>query len=154
MPKAKNWEIPSLSPKKDLDSSAKIILGNRLNRLLDCINSYFLENNAENLHEIRISLRRVRYPMELFIKCFNRKKYLDFYKLLSQTQDLSGSVRDLDVLEQNLINFFKDDKSSLVKFNKIINNKNELQSILKLELMKLIHSKELKEFKKLISHRN
>jgi CHAD domain-containing protein len=154
MPKTKNWEISHLSTKEDLTSSAKVILCQRLDSLLASINSYFSEINEENLHQIRISLRRVRYSMELFIKCFNRKKYLSFYKIVSSLQDLSGSVRDLDVLKQNLKYFWSDNKpvTKNINFSRVDDNKNLLQSNLKLELMKFIHSKELKEFKKLINH--
>jgi CHAD domain-containing protein len=154
MPKTKNWEITHLSAKEDLTSSAKVILCQRLDSLLASINSYFSEINEENLHQVRISLRRVRYSMELFIKCFNRKKYLSFYKIVSSLQDLSGSVRDLDVLKQNLKYFWSDNKpvNKNINFSRVDENKNLLQSNLKLELMKFIHSKELKEFKKLINH--
>ena len=154
MPKTKNWEITHLSIEEDLTSSAKVILCQRLDSLLASISSYFSEINEENLHQVRISLRRVRYSMELFIKCFNRKKYLGFYKIVSSLQDISGSVRDLDVLKQNLKYFWSDNKPSKknINFNKVDENKNLLQSNLKLELMKFIHSKELKEFKKLINH--
>lgn len=154
MPKTKNWEITHLSTEEDLTSSAKVILCQRLDSLLASISSYFSEINEENLHQVRISLRRVRYSMELFIKCFNRKKYLSFYKIVSSLQDISGSVRDLDVLKQNLKYFWSDNKSAKknINFNKVDENKNLLQANLKLELMKFIHSKELKEFKKLINH--
>jgi len=154
MPKTKNWEINKLSPKGDLTSSAKVILCQRLDSLLVSISSYLLEINEENLHQVRIALRRVRYSMELFIKCFNRKKYLSFYKNVSSLQDLSGSVRDLDILKQNLNNFYSDHKSKNkdIDFDRIGEKKNLLESNLKLELMKFVHSKELKEFKKLINH--
>ena len=67
--------------------------------------------------------------MELFIKCFNRKKYLGFYKIVSSLQDISGSVRDLDVLKQNLKYFWSDNKSARknINFNKVDENKNLLQ---------------------------
>ena len=156
MSKTKNWEINKLSPKEDLTSSAKVILCQRLDSLLVSISSYLLELNEENLHQVRIALRRVRYSMELFIKCFNRKKYLSFYKNVSSLQDLSGSVRDLDILKQNLNNFYTDHKSKNkdIDFDRIGEKKNLLESNLKLELMKFVHSKELKEFKKLINHRS
>jgi CHAD domain-containing protein len=153
--KSKTWEITELSCKEDLISSAKIILQNRLENLLSSTYLYFNNINEENLHQVRIALRRVRYSMELFIKCFDRKKYLGFYKIISSLQDLSGSVRDLDVLEQNLKRF---SKSSITKteeaiIDKIDDNKNQYQSNFKLEMMKFIHGKELKEFKKIINHK-
>lgn len=153
MSKTKHWEISNLSYKQDLTSSAKIILRQRLENLLSAVNLYFNEISMENLHQVRISLRRLRYPMELFLKCFNRKKYLSFYKIVSSLQDLTGEVRDLDILKQNMISYCKKDKSKTEKINfcKIDIKKNQLQSNLKLELMKFIHGKELKDFKKLIN---
>ena len=154
MTKIKTWEIKELSRKENLVSSAKIILQNRLENLLKSIASYFNEINEENLHKLRIALRRLRYPMEVFIKCFNRKKYLSIYKIISSLQESSGFVRDLDVLKQNLETYNKTDNSKFeeIDLNKIIVMKGQLQSKFKLELMKFIHSKELKEFKKIISH--
>jgi len=154
MSKTKPWEISKLSIKQNLIPSAKIILRQRLESFLTSINLYLSEINPENLHQVRISLRRLRYPMEVFIKYFDRKKYLSFYKIVSSLQDLSGEVRDLDILKQNLNIYCNKDKSKTeeINFSKIDIKKEQFQSNLKLELMKFIHGKELKDFKKLINH--
>ena len=102
MSKTKPWEISKLSIKQNLTPSAKIILRQRLESFLSSLNLYLSEINSENLHQVRISLRRLRYPMEVFLKYFDRKKYWSFYKIVSSLQDLSGEVRDLDILKQNL----------------------------------------------------
>ncbi len=152
MPKTKSWEIKKVSCNKDLTTSAKVILHHRVENLLNSVSSYLNEMNEDNLHQLRIVLRRIRYSSELFIKCFNRKKYLSFYKCISSLQDLSGEIRDLDVLKQDLKNFRSSDSAitSVIDFNKIEYTKNKFQTKFKLELMKFIHSKQLKEFKKLI----
>ncbi len=154
MSKTKPWEISKLSIKQNLTPSAKIILRQRLESFLSSLNLYLSEINSENLHQVRISLRRLRYPMEVFIKYFDRKKYLSFYKIVSSLQDLSGEVRDLDILKQNLNIYCNKDKSKTeeINFSKIDIKKEQFQSNLKLELMKFIHGKELKDFKKLINH--
>lgn len=92
--------------------------------------------------------------MEVFLKYFDRKKYLSFYKIVSSLQDLSGEVRDLDILKQNLNIYCNKDTSKTEEINlsKIDIKKEQFQSNLKLELMKFIHGKELKDFKKLINH--
>ena len=153
MAKTKSWEISKLSCKQDLTSAAKVILNQRLENLLSGINYYFTDISSENLHQVRISLRRVRYSMELFLKCFNRKKYMGFYKIISSLQDISGEVRDLEILKQNLKRFSKGSalKADKINFTKIEVEKNQFQSRLKLELMKFMHGKELKDFKKLIN---
>jgi len=154
MSKTKPWEISKLSIKQNLTPSAKIILRQRLENFLSSINLYLSEINPENLHQVRISLRRLRYPMEVFLKYFDRKKYWSFYKIVSSLQDLSGEVRDLDILKQNLNIYCNKDTSKTEEINlsKIDIKKEQFQSNLKLELMKFIHGKELKDFKKLINH--
>ena len=154
MSKTKPWEISKLSIKQNLTPSAKIILRQRLESFLSSLNLYLSEINPENLHQVRISLRRLRYPMEVFLKYFDRKKYWSFYKIVSSLQDLSGEVRDLDILKQNLNIYCNKDKSKTeeINFSKIDIKKEQFQSNLKLELMKFIHGKELKDFKKLINH--
>ena len=154
MSKTKPWEISKLSIKQNLTPSAKIILRQRLESFLTSINLYLSEINPENLHQVRISLRRLRYPMEEFLKYFDRKKYWSFYKIVSSLQDLSGEVRDLDILKQNLNIYCNKDtsKTEEINFSKIDIKKEQFQSNLKLELMKFIHGKELKDFKKLINH--
>jgi len=62
MSKTKHWEISNLSYKQDLTSSAKIILRQRLETLLSAVNLYFNEISMENLHQVRISLKKVKIP--------------------------------------------------------------------------------------------
>ena len=63
-------------------------------------------------------------------------------------------MRDLDILKQNLNIYCNKDTSKTEEINlsKIDIKKEQFQSNLKLELMKFIHGKELKDFKKLINH--
>lgn len=149
MAKIKNWEIKKLNKKDDLTSSSVIILKQRFHQLLNSIEIYFLKSNEDNLHNVRIALRRVRYSMELFTKCFNRKKYLELYKTISELQDLSGAVRDLDIFGKNLIEFGYSKTSEQISLG-VIEKKNKLEANFKLELSKFLHSKSLKDFKKLI----
>ncbi len=149
----KAWEIKKVSRKASLESAAKIILQNRLTTLLDSIDTYLKDNSEENLHGVRIALRRVRYSMENFIRCFSRKTFLAFYKSISNLQDLSGSLRDLDVMKQNLRIYF-DEKIFIekkVNFSKMDNKQSQFRASLNFELMKFVHGKPLKEFKKIIN---
>ena len=108
--------------------------------------------NAENLHETRIAIRRLRYNMEIFISCFNKAKFIAFYQLVEQLQDMTGTKRDLDVLQENIKNICSGENN--FKFNSILDQVREkdkqLHESLILELMKFTHSKELKEFNKML----
>lgn len=154
MSKTKSWVIPGLSSKKDLTYTAKIVLSQRLDYLLTSINKYLTDTNSKNLHDVRISLRRVRYPMELFLSCFNRKKYLNFYKTISKLQDLSGEVRDLDIFRNNILVYLANDHPIRQKIitDKFEVKKDRLQSRLKLEIMKFVHGKNLKELYRMIKN--
>jgi CHAD domain-containing protein len=150
MAKTKKWEISQLQKNKTLALAAKLILRERLTNLFLTIEKYFTDMNAENLHDIRISLRRVRYNMELFLSFFNKKQFMHNYKTIQSLQDLSGAVRDLDVLKENINLLVKEGK---VKVNKSLlikaeNRRNELEDKLKLALMKFLHSKSVKSFYK------
>ncbi|HLG31931.1 MAG TPA: CHAD domain-containing protein [Ignavibacteriaceae bacterium] len=152
MAKSKKWQIEKLRKNQNVASAAKLIVGARLTHLFETIEKYFNEMNAENLHDIRISLRRVRYNMELFISCFNRKQFMNIYNIIQNLQDLSGSVRDLDVFKENINLLVKDEK---VKVNKVIlikveERRNGLEDRLKLSLMKFKHSKAVKNFYKIV----
>ncbi len=152
MAKQKKWKIKGLKKDKNLTGISVIVLSQRLNTLISSIHVFFQEETVENLHEVRISLRRLRYNMEIFDSCFDKKKFLSFYKNISSLQDLTGSKRDLDVLLQNINGLTESDEVTINENirlridekKKIINEK------LRLELLKFIHSKSLKDFTKLL----
>ena len=131
---AKKWEIEGLDTHKTLCESAKVILAERINNLLTEIGDFFKEETVENLHKTRIALRRVRYNMELFKACFDKKKFLIFYKRVEFLQDISGKVRDLDVLTQNML-AIKEEKIKVTKavFKKIGEKRENLKENFKLQ---------------------
>ena len=147
------WEIKELSNELPFGDSAKIILTNRLANLLNSIDIFFKDDNEENLHDIRIALRRLRYNMELFTICFDRKKFSSFYKIIERLQDQSGLLRDLDVLKVNINSLITNEKLKISGkiFKKIEEKRSELKAALKLDLMKFTHRKALKNFNSLLS---
>lgn len=149
---AKKWEIQGLNNHKLFCESAKIILKERIDLLITSIIKFFGNETVENLHEVRIALRRVRYNMEIFISCFDKKKFLAFYNRVESLQDFTGKIRDLDVLTQNM-NSLKEEKIRITKvaFKRIGEQRESLNENLKLELMKFTHSKALSNFQKLLT---
>ena len=153
MSKTKRWEIDGIKKRQSFCNASKIILNARLDHLTNKIDDYFKERSVENLHDIRIALRRVRYNMELFIICFDRKIFLRFYKEIESLQDLSGLVRDLDVFKENISSLITEEQ---VRVNRSVLTKVEekriiLENKLELELMKFLHCKSLKDFNKLLN---
>lgn len=148
MSKKRKWEIIQLKKTKSFSRSAKVILNDRITGFFQTASKYFEDNSVENLHDVRISLRRIRYSMELFLICFEKKLFLRFYSRIEKLQDISGSVRDLDVMLENIKNL-----SQLGKFeadvkmtDTILRKKNDLEEVFKINLMKFLHSKVYKDF--------
>lgn len=153
MAKQKKWEINDINKRSRVSSAANLIIRVRLMHLLSTIEKYFQEMDVENLHDVRISLRRVRYNMELFISCYNKKQFFNIYNEIQQLQDFSGAVRDLDVFKENINSLMKNDKVRISKtvFQKVELKRKKMEEDLKLALMKFVHSKRLKNFYKLVS---
>ncbi len=147
---SKKWKINGISTHSSLNEAANIIIKLRLNNVIADIKKYFMENSPENLHRVRISLRRLRYNLESFSICFDAEKYLVFYHAIEKIQDLTGELRDLDVLIANIIKYI----GSITKFKhlkiEIENKRKNIFENLKLTLMEFLHSKYLKDFKKII----
>ena len=120
MANLKKFKIKKLTKKTDLEKAAKLVLSYRINILTESIKKYFTEETEENLHKVRIALRRVRYNMEVFSVCFNKKKFMIFYELIEKIQDLSGNVRDIDVMLKNMNELISEAKLKVSK--RIIEN--------------------------------
>ncbi len=153
MTKSKKWEISGIKKENEFCASGFVILKARLDYLFQSIKEYFGNPDPEILHDVRIALRRVRYNMELFIECFNRNKFFTVYKKVKILQDLSGDVRDLDVYLLNTEKLKKENKLSLKKslIPAVENNRKHLEAKLKLELMRFVHNKSVRNFYKLLN---
>lgn len=149
----RKWEIEKLKDSKQLKKTANIVLKNRIESLLIYIDKYFEELSVASLHDVRIALRRVRYSMELFIVCYNKKIFLKFYSNIQSLQDSSGSVRDVDISLEN-INSLATEKQIKIDseiITKAIEKKTLLEEDFRLKLKKFILSKSFKDFLKQIS---
>lgn len=148
MTKKFKWQIKELKYSKQLKKYADIILQNRVKFLIDKVNNYFEDKSSENLHQLRIALRRVRYPMEVFFVCYNRKIFIKFYNKIQKLQDLSGAARDIDIVIEK-INSSSECANNLELKSFILqlsSNKEVLQKIFDEELNKFIKSKIFKDF--------
>lgn len=145
-------KIKGLTKKLPLKDAAKLALNERIEILEHSIDKYLKELTVESLHKVRIAVRRVRYNLEIFECCFDKKKFEKFYKKVEAIQDISGSRRDLDVLLQNIKMMESEGSvSSTSHITDAVQVKwNKISEKLTLELNKFIKSKSLKDFKKII----
>lgn len=146
----RKWEIEKLKSTKQYKKNASLIMKNRIENLLNYTQSYFKNPDVENLHDVRIALRRVRYSMELFIVCYDKKIFIKFYNKVQLLQDLSGNVRDVDIAIENLNALMNENEIKIDPeiINKAFDKKNLLEEKFKFELMRFTLSKSLKDFLK------
>lgn len=149
----RKWEIEKLKDSKQFRKTANIILKTRIENLLDFTDKYFKNRTVEDLHAVRIALRRVRYSMELFFVCYDRKVFLKLYNKVQSLQDNSGAVRDVDISVENINSLIAENQTNIDSefLNKAREKKYILEEKFKLELMKFTLSKFLKDFLKQIS---
>jgi CHAD domain-containing protein len=148
MSKRKSWEIKGLEKNNRICDAARLIIKQRVKLLLNKIDEYFTNESDVSLHQVRIAIRRIRYNIELFTDCFDKKLFLRFYETINRLQNSTGELRDLDVLKLNLSSLFKDETipmpvEILIKIDK---KKTILREKINLELLRFKHSKVLKEF--------
>ena len=98
MPNRKKWEIPHLDSVRKFETAARAILAFRLRDALELASRFKSSSDAEDLHQLRIALRRLRYPLETLVSRFKRKTVLRFIEEVNSLQDAAGGARDLDVL--------------------------------------------------------
>ena len=153
MAKTKKWEIKKLQKKHSLKKTSQIVLKNRLNAVTKSVAKYLADKSVENLHSMRIAIRRLRYGLEIFFVCFEKKNYLAFYDLIVDLQDQSGLVRDLDILLEN-INRLKTEGGieNLIDMEKeIISKRNILTKELEIKLRQFLQNEIVRDFKVILA---
>ena len=146
------WKIKGIDGKLSFGKTALIILDDRITNLIKSIKKFLKNDSAENLHNVRISIRRLRYNMELFYTLFEKKKFLRLYNMIENLQDKSGSVRDIYILRQNILLFGREDDFIIPdRMDARIDEKESLLLVdLRKELYAFLLSTELKDIMKLL----
>lgn len=62
-----------------------------------------LGRDSEELHDMRVSSRRLRAAMDVATECFPAKRYRYYHQTVKQLTDVLGGVRDCDVLRETLL---------------------------------------------------
>lgn len=100
-----------------LETAAKIILPRRLEEALSHAASLEPGADPEAHHDLRKSLRRLRYTLETLSVCF-AKPVKPLVAKLVEMQDLLGEMQDREVLAQTTAQCFgKDEPEEIIAFN-------------------------------------
>ena len=93
---AKAHRVPGIRPKHSMRENAIRVIEVRLGELLGWRGALDDASRIEELHDMRIAAKRLRYALEMFDVCFSGSKPL--LKELTAMQDDLGAIHDLDVL--------------------------------------------------------
>lgn len=95
---AKMWKVPETDCAQSFAWNAVHVLAVRVAEVYAHAGS--LENPADGHrhHDLRISLKRLRYSLEFFAACYDPQEVASILDSLSTIQDLLGDLHDADVL--------------------------------------------------------
>jgi CHAD domain-containing protein len=94
---AKALPLYAVNPRESLRSNAPLMLHTRLEELYQF--SPYISDPAkvEELHNMRIAAKRLRYTMEIFQPCFSGKDFSKLYDQVKSIQEQIGEIHDRDV---------------------------------------------------------
>lgn len=103
---AKAWKIKGVKPQKSYRRNASIILSAKIAEVYSWDNYIGDPENIEELHNMRISIKRLRYSMEIFSVNYDQK-FNESLQIWVDLQKLLGEIHDCDVGQDVLTDYLK-----------------------------------------------
>ena len=94
---AKALPLYAVNPRESLRSNAPLMLHTRLEELYQFAPYISDPTKVEELHNMRIAAKRLRYTMEVFQPCFSGKDFTKLYEQVKSVQEQIGEIHDRDV---------------------------------------------------------
>lgn len=101
---AKPQKITGLKPEQNYRTNARIIMPQRVEEVYSWEQFIQDPNRREELHNMRISVKRLRYTMEFFAVNYDTH-FGDFLTTIIDLQDILGDIHDSDVVLEVLKNY-------------------------------------------------
>ena len=98
---AKAWKVTGIEPQKSYRENAPIILSVRIEEVFSWAGFIQDVERKAELHAMRISIKRLRYSMELFGPGYGTA-FEAQQKVVGDLQRLLGTIHDCDMLEEFL----------------------------------------------------
>ena len=106
---AKAHKITGVAPLRSYHENARIILPQRLEEVYTWEPFIWDETRREELHNMRISIKRLRYTMELFRVAYGlptiKSQYAEFLAVIVDLQEILGDIHDADVVLKVLVDY-------------------------------------------------
>jgi len=144
----KKYLFKGLKKSAPLQDASKIMLDEKLKNVFILIDKFLDNDSEENLHQLRIALRRFRYMLESYYLCVDDLLFTTVLKKTKSILDDLGEGRDQDVLSAKLLSSFSGKNARYLKdIFDILNFKHEeTRQRIKLELIKFICDKNVNKF--------
>lgn len=94
---AKALPLYAVNPRESLRSNAPLMLHTRLEELYQFAPYISDPTKVDELHNMRIASKRLRYTMEIFQPCFPGKDFGKLYDQVKSVQEQIGEIHDRDV---------------------------------------------------------
>ncbi|MGI4789625.1 MAG: CHAD domain-containing protein [Janthinobacterium lividum] len=94
---AKALPLYAVNPQESLRSNAPLMLHTRLEELYQFAPYISDPTKVEELHNMRIAAKRLRYTLEIFAPCFSGKDFTKLYEQAKSIQEQIGEIHDRDV---------------------------------------------------------
>jgi CHAD domain-containing protein len=105
-----------------------------------------LGRDPEELHDMRVGSRRLRAAMDVAVECFP-KQYKYYYSTIKELTDVLGSVRDMDVMRDALLEY-RDTRPSAERpaINRMIADLRKQRDERRIALIAYFHGLEAERF--------
>lgn len=103
---AKAWKAKGIHPQLSYRWNAQVILAVKIQEVYSWTESIRNPDNIKELHNLRISVKRLRYSMEFFAINYG-EEFQDFLKVLADLQEQLGEIHDCDVVEMVLTDYLQ-----------------------------------------------
>ena len=108
---AKPQKITGLNPNQSFRENARIILLQKVEEVYSWEQFIRDPEKREELHNMRISIKRFRYTMEFFAINYD-KHFTEFTKTIIDLQDILGDIHDSDVVLE-VVTKYKENRQSV-----------------------------------------
>ncbi len=94
---AKALPLYAVNPQETLRSNAPLMLHTRLEELYQFAPYISDPAKVDELHNMRIASKRLRYTLEIFAPCFTSKEFEKLSSQVKSVQEQIGEIHDRDV---------------------------------------------------------